>query len=117
MLKVIPIPDPRSGPVTKEALTALRDDGLLLPSIGAFTSEQHWIESTGVGAPTEGTGAKYWRDNAAVWQTSKDTFSYLTLERNADGSFVRMPLNFSDPSFAYYGMNTAVFYQQYVKHF
>ena len=117
MLKVIPIPDPRKGPITKETLAALRQNFLLIPSIGAFASEQHWIESTGVGAPVDGNSAKYWRDNGAIWQTTKDTFQYLVLERNPDGTFVRMPLNFSDQSFNYLGPITATFYRQYARHF
>ncbi|MCZ2149502.1 MAG: hypothetical protein LC126_17225 [Bryobacterales bacterium] len=116
-MKFFPIPDPRNGGVTKQMLADLQQAGVLPHNIGAFASEQNWIEATGVGAPKDGEGAKYWRDNATIWQSTTDAFQYLMIDRAADGGIARMPLNFSDSTFRIYSLETAQFYQQYAKHF
>ncbi|MCC6344192.1 MAG: hypothetical protein IT166_18460 [Bryobacterales bacterium] len=116
-MKFFPIPDPRSGGVTKQMLADLRQAGILPNNIGAFASEQNWIEATGVGAPSDGAEAKYWRDNATIWQNTTDTFRYLMIDRAPDGGITRMPLNFSDSTFSIYSLETAQFYRQYAKHF
>lgn len=116
-MKFIAIPDARSGAVTKEMLTASQQAGILPRSIGAFASEQHFIQSVGVMPPTEGAGAKFWRENAAIWNPAKESFEYVVLDRNADGSIVKMPLNFSDPTFEIYSLGTANFYRTYAQLF
>lgn len=125
-MKFFAIPDPRRGAVSKEMLSELRQAGILPGNLGAFASEQHWIEATGVAAPSQGT-AKYWRDNATIWQPWKEEFEYLVLARNADGSFARLDLvskdafgnvtGFSDPTFEHLSLAAANFYRQYAKHF
>jgi hypothetical protein len=118
-MKYIPITDPRSGAVTKEMLVDLKTYSLLQYSIGAFASPQHWIEMTQVGAPTDGAGAKYWRDNSFIWRQD-ESFDYLMLDRNPDGSYVRLPAadakTYSDETFNYYSLHAANFYRLYAAH-
>jgi len=116
-MKFFSVPDPRTGAVTRQMLTDLQQANILPHNIGAFASQQHWIEAVGTGAPSDGSGAKYWRDNSTIWRASADRFQYLMLDRNSDGSFVRMAMNFSDPCFTVLSLETANFYRQYAKHF
>lgn len=116
-MKFVPIPDPRKGTVTKESLADLRQLGVIPASIGAFASLVHFGEAGGIGIPSEGSTAKHWRDNATIWQRERDKFPYIMIERNADGSFARLPLNFSHSSFEIFSPGTANFYRQYAKHF
>jgi hypothetical protein len=116
-MKFISIPDPRKAGMTKESLVELKHLGVIPSNIGAFASVAHFAEAGGMGMPSEGTTAKYWRDNSTIWQPDRSEFLYVMLERNPDGSFVRMPLNFSDPSFEIYSSGTANFYRQYATHF
>ncbi|MFN7932710.1 MAG: hypothetical protein U0R19_05245 [Bryobacteraceae bacterium] len=116
-MKFFAIPDTRAGAVSREALAALQQCNIIPHQIGAFASDQHWIQAVGVMPPTEGTGAKYWRDNSTIWNPSKETFEYVVLDRNPDGSIVKMPLNFSDPTFEIYSPGTANFYRTYAQLF
>jgi hypothetical protein len=116
-MKFFAIPDARAGAVSREALAALQQANIIPHQIGAFASEQHWIQAVGVMPPTEGTGPKYWRDNSTIWNPSRESFEYLTLDRNPDGTIVKMPLNFSDSTFEIYSSGTANFYRTYAQLF
>lgn len=115
-MKFYPIPDPRAGAVTKEMLADLAQTGVMPRNIGAFASQQHWLEATHIGFPAEGAGAKYWRDNSAIWR-SDEYFQYLMLDRNPDGTLVRLPFNLSDSTFRYYSPVAAQFYNHYRQQF
>lgn len=116
-MKFFAIPDTRAGAVSREALAALQQCNIIPHQIGAFASDQHWIQAVGVMPPTEGSGPKYWRDNSTIWNPSKETFEYVALDRNPDGSIVKMPLNFSDSTFEIYSPGTANFYRTYAQLF
>ncbi len=116
-MKFYAIPDARAGAVTKEMLSALQQCNILPHQMGAFASEQHWIQSAGVMPPLEGSGAKYWRDNSTIWNPAKETFEYVVADRNPDGSYAKMPLNFSDSTFEIYSQGTANFYRTYAQLF
>lgn len=118
MMKFYPIPDARTAPVTPEMLTDLVTANIIPHNIGAFATTQQFLDATGVAIPPqEGTGAKFWRDNATVWRPNVDQFPYVMLDRNPDGTIFRMPLDFSDMTWNYYSNGTANFYRQYAKHF
>jgi len=116
-MKFIPIPDPRGGTVTKEALADLKALAVLPGTLGAFASVSHFAEAGGIGLPSEGMTAKYWRDNATIWNPAQQTFDYVMLERDASGNFVRAALDFSDPMFEILSFSAANFYRQYAAHF
>ena len=86
-MKFFAIPDTRAGAVGREALAALQQCNVIPHQIGAFASDQHWIQAVGVMPPTEGSGAKYWRDNSTIWNPSKETFEYVALDRNPDDAW------------------------------
>ena len=116
-MKFIAIPDPRRGAVTKEQLAELRSMAVLPGTLGAFASVAHFAEVGGVGLPSEGPTAKYWRDNATIWNPSQETYEYVMLERDANGNFAQAPLNFSDPVWEILSFGCANFYRQYAAHF
>lgn len=114
-MKFIPIPDPRKG-VTKEQLVDLRSMGILPGVLGAYASVAHFAGEGGVGMPSEGITAKYWRDNSTIWNP-RDSYTYTMLERDANGNFAQAPLNFSDPAWSIFSQEVANFYRQYAAHF
>lgn len=114
-MKFYPIPDPHSGAVTPQMLADLQQIGILPRNIGAFANANHWQSVSPVLPPTEGTGAKFWRDNATLWD-SREQYSYLMLARNADGSYANMPVD-SVPNGEIYSPSTVTFYREYQTHF
>ncbi|HUQ94971.1 MAG TPA: hypothetical protein VM120_25050 [Bryobacteraceae bacterium] len=116
-MKFLPIPDPRTGAVNKQMLADLQQANILPHNIGAFASEGDFIAAAGSGAPTEGSGAKFWRDSATVWNFQTERFQYVILDRTPDGNLTRLPLDFSDTAFSIFSLSTANFYRQYAKHF
>jgi hypothetical protein len=121
-MKFYPIPDPRRSAVSREMLSDLRKVGIIPQSIGWFANEQHWIEATGVGAPSDGP-AKYWRDNATIY-SPQEQYTYYALDRNSDGSYRRLNLSsqlpsdgYSDATFNVLSYSTANFYRTYAQHF
>lgn len=115
-MKFVPIPDPRKA-VTKEQLADLRSMTVLPGTLGAFASVSHFAEAGGIGMPSEGSTPKYWRDNATIWNPSRQVYEYTMLARDSAGNFVQAPLNFSDPMWSIFSHDVANFYRQYAAHF
>lgn len=121
-MKFYRIPDARTpGGATPEMIADLKSTKIIPGNIGAFASEQDWISQTQVGAPSDGLGPKFWRDNATIYGVYRETYDYLTIGRNQDGSItkldLRTPNGFSDETWFHYSPSTARFYRQYLQHF
>ncbi|MBI4906506.1 MAG: hypothetical protein HY820_22950 [Acidobacteria bacterium] len=114
-MKFYPIPDPRSGAVTPQMLADLQQIGILPRNIGAFANAFHWQSVSPVLPPLEGSGPKFWRDNATLWD-QRSTYDYLMLARNADGSYASHPVD-SVPNGDIYSLQTVNFYREYGSHF
>ncbi len=82
---------------------------------GAFANAAQWQSVSPVLPPLEGSGAKYWRDNATFWD-QRTSYDYLMLARNADGSYASNPVD-SLPNGEVYSLSTVTFYREYASHF
>lgn len=115
-MQFYPLPVSGKAQTTKQMIQDAQSVNITPGIVGAFANQQDWIAQTQVGPPNSGS-AKYWRDNSAIFNSSKTAFYYLELARKADGSVDGYTVDqmASDP--AVYSQGAVRFYQQYAGHF
>lgn len=115
-MKFVPLPDTRKG-VTKEQLAELRSMGVLPSSLGAFANLAHFAEVGGLGMPAEGPGPKYWRDNATIWNTTRQEYEYVVLDRDMNGRWLSTTIGSPSKVWSILSPSAANFYRTYAAHF